>query len=349
MRRVLILLLLAACAAPSRKAEETCVIVVTTDGLRWQEVFKGADEGLIDKKNRKLMAEFWRDTPQARREALMPFFWGVMTREGQVLGNREAGSTVDVTNGRKFSYPGYHELLCGFADAKINSNDKVPNPNVTVLEWLNRRPGFEGRVAAFGTWDVLPSILNRERSGLYIRADLEPLGDGLSKTEWQGFLNTMLTDVGSPWEGNALDAFTFHAALDHLKQKRPRVLYVMFGETDEWAHEGRYANYLRAARRADRFVKTLWEAAQAEFPGRVSLIYSTDHGRGEGEKWTDHGRDVARAEEMWMGLMGPGVTAAGERQGAFTQSQIAATAASMVGEDYAATDGRIAKPVEVKP
>ncbi|MGI8992391.1 MAG: hypothetical protein ACR2I2_22775, partial [Bryobacteraceae bacterium] len=41
-----------------------------------------------------------------------------------------------VTNGLNFSYPGYSETLCGFADPRIKSNDKVPNPNVTVLEWL---------------------------------------------------------------------------------------------------------------------------------------------------------------------------------------------------------------------
>jgi len=47
-------------------------------------------------------------------------------------------------------------MFAGLADPGVDSNAKVPNPNLTVLEWLNRRPGFEERVAAFGSWDVLP-------------------------------------------------------------------------------------------------------------------------------------------------------------------------------------------------
>jgi hypothetical protein len=49
------------------------------------------------------------------------FLWGVMARQGQVWGNRQAGSEAWVTNGFNFSYPGYHELFGGFAD---------PNPRL---------------------------------------------------------------------------------------------------------------------------------------------------------------------------------------------------------------------------
>ena len=47
-------------------------------------------------------------------------------------------------------------MFAGLADPGVDSNAKVPNPNLTVLEWLNRQPWFEERVAAFGSWDVLP-------------------------------------------------------------------------------------------------------------------------------------------------------------------------------------------------
>jgi hypothetical protein len=68
------------------------------------------------------------------------------------------------------------------------------------------------------------------------------------------------------------------------------VLYVMLGDTDEWAHERRYDLYLEAAARGDRFLRTLWETVQS-MPGyrdRIALIVATDHGRGSGEDWTDH-------------------------------------------------------------
>jgi len=97
--------------------------------------------------------------------ALMPFLWSVVAKQGQIYGNRRLGSDAYVTNGLDFSYPGYSETLCGFADPRIDSNDKVPNPNVTVLEWLNQNRAFHGQIAAFGAWDVISAVFNPERSG----------------------------------------------------------------------------------------------------------------------------------------------------------------------------------------
>ena len=59
------------------------VFLVMSDGLRWQEVFTGADERLIHKDygvtNDKLArANYWRDTPEERRKALMPFVWSTV-------------------------------------------------------------------------------------------------------------------------------------------------------------------------------------------------------------------------------------------------------------------------------
>jgi hypothetical protein len=91
-------------------ARSTHVIVVITDGLRWQEFFGGADSTLMGRSGRVadsagLQREFWRDTPQARREAMLPFLWKTIATRGQVYGDSAAGSNGVVTNGYKFSYP----------------------------------------------------------------------------------------------------------------------------------------------------------------------------------------------------------------------------------------------------
>ena len=128
------------------------VIFVMTDGLRWQEVFRGAEASLMDKKNGGVPNEtdmkkmYWRETLEARRKTLMPFLWQVIAKEGQIFGNRDKGSDAYVTNGLFFSYPGYSEALCGFPDPRIHTNDKIPNPNATVLEWLKNRPAFQEKL-----------------------------------------------------------------------------------------------------------------------------------------------------------------------------------------------------------
>jgi hypothetical protein len=214
-------------------------------------------------------------------------------------------------------------MFVGAADPAVDSNNKTPNPNVTVLEWLNAKPAFAGRVAAFGSWDVLPYIVNTGRSGI-------PVG-----TSW---LSDLARDLPRYWDYGPFDVPIVYAALEHLRVNKPRVLYVMLGEGDEWAHEGRYDLYLDATERADRFIRQFWEAAQAlpDYKDRTALIVTTDHGRGATTKdWTDHGKDVPAAERTWIAVMGPGIEPLGVRRSVnVTTSQIAATIAELLGEEF---------------
>jgi hypothetical protein len=343
MSRTRVLTLVFSCAATVAAAQRQVppadrVIVVTMDGLRWQEVFAGPTRELISAKaggvadTAGLAKRFHQDTPEARREALLPFLWGTIARSGWIRGDSAAGSLVRLTNAKRFSYPGYNELLTGSADDRIDSNDKIPNPNVSVLEWLSQRPGFRGQVAAFGSWDVLPFILNAERSGLYANGDGPPVTAPATAAE--RLLNDFAADLPPFWGNVRFDAVTQQGALHYLKTKKPRVLYVMLGDTDEWAHERRYDLYLDAAHRGDRFLRILWETVQQmpEYRGRTALLVTTDHGRGSGDDWTDHGRDVPAAERIWMAGMMP---VSGERLavsgGPLTQAQFAATIAALLG------------------
>src|SRR4051812_46524166 len=93
------------------------VLLVTIDGLRWQEVFGGADEALMTSDAAGggissgalpgLRAEFLAPTPEERRKKLMPFFWGTIVPRGQAFGNRALASAASVLNAERVSYPGY--------------------------------------------------------------------------------------------------------------------------------------------------------------------------------------------------------------------------------------------------
>lgn len=332
------------------------VVVVTLDGFRPEEFFGGADRFLIDRQAGGvrdvpgLEARFWRDDPEERRRALLPFLWGTVAREGQIFGDRSKGAPVTLTNGLKFSYPGYNELFCGFGDPRIASNDKIPNPNRSVFEFLDGRPSFEDRVAAFCTWDVFPSILRADRNNLEVLAGWTPIDDE-PPTDRQRSVNRMVDRLPHYWPSNAFDAISIEAALEHLARHTPRVLYVGLGETDEWAHERRYDRYLDAAHRSDRFLEELWTTLQQmpEYRDRTALVVTTDHGRGTtGADWPDHGRDVPGAEALWIAVMGPDTPALGVREGVpTTQSQVAATIAALVGEDFRADSPKAAPPLPV--
>jgi hypothetical protein len=339
----------------SRKNKTRNILLVTTDGLRWQEVFGGADGALMNKQNggvenpSLLEGEFGGDTAEKRRKALLPFIWNVMAKNGQLYGNANAGSEAKVTNGRNFSYPGYNEIFTGAADPSIDSNDKRPNGNVSVLEWLNGQDDFHRRIAAFGSWDRFPYILNSPRSKIRVVAGWQPLiGRGLSPEE--RLLSRMVVQTPRMWDDCVYDTFTFHAALEYFKRQRPRVLYIGLGETDEFGHAGRYDHYLHAAHRVDGYVRVLWDTVQSlpDYRGATTLILTTDHGRGDAPvEWKSHGAKIHGSERIWIGVLGPDTAPLGERTNisTVTQSQIAATLASFLGLDYNASAPKAAPPI----
>jgi len=140
---------------PAQQKTEN-VILITLDGFRWQELFRGADSAILfnDKeyiKDKSVRTEFWDESEHVRRQKLMPFFWNTIAEQGQLYGNRLYNNRVNCANPHWFSYPGYSELLVGFVDNRIRSNDTILNPNATVLEFIASQDDFKDSVAVFST------------------------------------------------------------------------------------------------------------------------------------------------------------------------------------------------------
>jgi hypothetical protein len=332
-------------AAVAQKLKTENVFIITLDGLRWQELFTGADSLLITNKNYTadpldLKNRFWAETSAERRKKLMPFFWTEIATKGQLYGNRYLNNKVDCSNYMWFSYPGYNEILCGFADDnRINSNNKFNNPNVTVLEFLNRLPAYKGKVAAFGSWDVFPFIINRDRSGIPVNAGFET-ASGPSLSEREKFLNELQSQIPSPWGGVRLDGFTHHYALEYIKKNNPKVVYIAYGETDDFAHDGRYDAYLKSAWQTDKFIEHLWKYVQATpvYKDKTTFIITTDHGRGTVpvDTWKSHGTKIEGSGQIWFAVIGPDTPALGEmnNNAQYYQNQVAKTVAAFLGVDY---------------
>lgn len=356
MKRLLLLILAASAALTTRAEPKTRnVFLITTDGLRWQEVFQGAEEILLSKEwggisdTNAARALWWRPTAEERRAVLFPFLWGTVAKQGQLFGNRAAGSEVRVTNGRNFSYPGYSEFLTGHPDPAIDSNDKVLNANTNVFEWLAAKPAFRGRVAAVVNWDALPWILNAPRAGFPVWSGFE-VPPGTQRLDVPIWLTEAVDHGRTVWNGVLLDTFVRSAALHALETIKPRALYISYGETDDWAHEGHYERYLRAAHNFDRFLGELWSRCQSlpEYRDQTTFVITVDHGRGPAPvAWKSHGREMPDSAYMWLAAIGPDTAPLGERKQVplVKQAQTAATVAAMVGEDFQSAFPGNAPPV----
>lgn len=317
------------------------LIIITLDGLRWQEVFMGADSILwnqaLQKTSLPIQAEdFQAATPEKRREQLMPFLWSQVAQNGQIYGNRNKESAVSVTNKMRISYPGYNEIFAGYPDDQhIKLNFKIPNPNSNVLRSIGQRAYFRGRVASFASWDVFPSILNAKRGEVFVNAAFEPIANN-----HYAALNQQLKSVSKLW-GKHLrpDSLTTAYALQYLRQHVPRVLHIGLGETDEYAHEKKYAEYLLAAQANDRMIGQIWQFVQSSprYRNKTTLFITTDHGRGNSPaNWHKHHGWVDGAEEIWFAVMGPQTAPLGEMEHStsYFQCQFAQTFAALLGLEY---------------
>jgi len=357
-----VVLALCLCAPPARAAgaeplKTRNVVLIVSDGLRWQEVFTGADPTLLNKENggiwdkeADLKREFWRDDVNERRKALFPFIWTMVAAHGQIFGNQLKGSVARVTNTFWFSYPGYNEMLSGHADPRVNSNEFGPNPNITVFEWLSGLPDLHGRVAAFASWGTFHDIFSVERSHLPVQAGQDLPYKGAAGPR-EALVNELYRNTTTLEDGVVYDSFVQIPLLDSLARLQPRVLFVGYGETDDWGHMGRYDLLLHAAHSFDHYVEQLWNTLQSipAYHDQTTFILTADHGRGSGPvEWKDHGVKEKGSDNIWIAVMGPDTAPLGERTytGEVHQAQIAATVAALLGKDYRKAMPLAAPPIE---
>jgi len=319
------------------------VIVVTLDGVRVEEMFAGVDETVVQsvtpdaERAAQIYAPYRARTPQQSRANIMPFFWGTLMREhGWIAGNPALGSKVLLRNPHRFSYPGYAEMLTGVARSKtVTSNAKIQNPHPTVLEFVRERLQLpKHKVAAFGSWDRFEVIPEHTPGSITINAGFVPFIDddpGIQR------LNSIQAKART-WREERFDAFTIPFALRYLERERPRLLFIGLGDTDEWAHAGRYIDTLEGMTLADECLRELWNwvQSQPDYRDNTLLIVATDHGRGRTpEDWLHHAPDIEGAQDVWLAVIGAGQTLRGELRNAPTLylAQVAATVAAGFGLD----------------
>ncbi|MEO8887216.1 MAG: alkaline phosphatase family protein [Mucilaginibacter sp.] len=353
---LLFLILIIGGSVSAQFRETQNVIIVTLDGSRWQEIYRGADSSLINSKYTKDKEEvrenFWAETVEERRKLLMPFMWSTMVRGGQLYGNRDIGNKSEVANKAGSSYPGYNEIFTGAPDWKIMGNAPINNTNKSVLEYINKQPGFENEVVVFASWELFPYIFNVKQSGLKVNAGYTDVAE----TDANGhikYLNELQHTIPHPIGETRVDTMTYELGKAYLKQYKPRIMYFAFDETDEMGHRGNYQSYLNKLRQQDGFIKELWLYIQTDstYRNKTTLIITCDHGRGDASPWawTEHSILIKNSIQTWMAVIGPDTPAEGEMGTSTTiyQKQIAQTIAKLLGFDFKANTKRaIGDPIE---
>jgi len=309
-----------------KKEKSPNIFLITLDGVRWQEVFYGIDKDLVEKTNyvedkELLINKYYSSELIERRKKLMPFTWNHIYENGKLFGDSLKNSNFSLTNNKIFSYPGYNEILTGEADSTINSNAKIYNKNVTVLEKLNQTNNYKNKIAAFTSWDVFPYIINDKRSGIPVNAGY--MQESNVNTPVVDYINKNQIRTPVIWENVRLDVYTYNFALEYIKKKKPKLVYIAYGETDDFAHDGEYDFYINSLNYTDNMIAELWNYVQSNkfYKDNTYFIITTDHGRGLMEDWSGHGTSKA----SWLAILGPNIKKTGLVEGKFYTNQIAET------------------------
>lgn len=345
MKYMLLMFLFLSKGSFAQQAPCENIIIITTDGYRWQELFSGADSSILFNTQyvndtAAMRCLYWDNTVEARRKKLMPFTWNYINANGQIWGNRNYGNLVSVNNPYRLSYAGYNEIFTGYADRSIIANKPKSDNNSNLLTFLNTIPGYEGKVAVFGSWNLFSYILNGTERKIKLNAGYQQMKDD-SVTTTMHMINGIQQWSSYNERPTRSDMLTFTMAMEYMQTKHPKVVHIGFGETDEYAHKQQYDKYLSQANQFDKFLSEIWAMLQEDdfYKGKTTLFITTDHGRGKKlSKWSVHGPLISGSEQTWMMQMGPGILPLGEikeRQD-ISNEQFAQTIAGYLGKLFIA-------------
>lgn len=224
----------------------------------------------------------WQDFYQRGPEAPFSVFWDKHAPRAAIV-------DLEAKNAPVKSLPAYQEMMVGEA-TPCDGNRCGRVQQETLIDRLVGL-GWSRKLAVVASWGTI--------------------GHAVSKQELP-FVDVGIHDGEQrpPWGDARKDNDTWAKALKAL-EARPRFLWISLNDADEWGHRGSRDNYVAQLRRYDTWLDALL-ARLAAMPGygeRTTLIVTTDHGRGEGENWTEHGSDHPAARRAFAFALGPKVKA----------------------------------------
>ncbi len=218
---------------------------------------------------------------------------GVRWQDAALLGAkwREGGTFSEryrASNPALLSLPNYQDLMLGTASpCPDNACGRPSEP--TLIDGLLASGVDPSRVAVVASW---------ERIAYAATSRAPPAGvvdTGLHEGE-----------PAPPWKNARWDRETMRLGLRVLDERRPRFLWISLNDADEHAHRGDEASYEEALRAYAVFLEKL----SARLSAGDTLVVTTDHGRGNGEHWVDHGAQWPESATAWVFARGPTVKAA---------------------------------------
>jgi hypothetical protein len=318
-----------AAARGDEDRDESAVVLVVLDGVRWQEVFYGADRAMARQRGMNPLA--W-----ANPRDLMPNLYRLLDRHGVAIGAPGRGAEITATGPQFISLPGYLEIFGGRPDPVCDRNDCARPPARTIADDVVDSSGPRD-VAVVTSWPNIAKAASADPSRFALTSGrkLMTQGDAFRDDPAEAALLERGASA-SAWPGVGdyrPDAITARIALRHLQTSRPRFLFIGLGDADEYAHRNDYHGYLEALHESDAVLGKLAVTLEAlGARGRhTAVLVTADHGRAY--DFRDHGRRYPESGRVWLvagggDVHGHGIVSAARR---YTLSDVAPTVRALLG------------------
>jgi hypothetical protein len=261
----------------------THVIYITLDGTRWQDLY-------LDHKN-------------------FPILWSKYANKLTFYGKPHNKLEMEAAT-TPVSLPSYQAQLSGTVQP-CDENDCGRIKVETFPEYLiNSGTLKKTDVVTFASWAKINNALEHVKGTTTSFVGNYPVVDPFTNApdEVMAQINKKQEIDHPPLDPEdgpeRYDKYTFAQALHYYQKYQPRFMWISFVDADEAGHDNNHKAYQRALSFYDSaFDKLFMTLKQMGADKNTMVIVTTDHGRGHGKDWIDHGPQLPETKKTWAFVM----------------------------------------------
>lgn len=264
--------------ASTKPSQINRVIYVTFDGVRWQDIY-------LDKSH-------------------FPMLWQKHAKNLSFYGMPGTPLSMEVAS-IAISLPSYQSQMSGSVQP-CYSNYCGRIGVETLAENLVHQFGFNKRdVATFASWWHITLSVEHIPETTFANTGNTPVvdpdtGKPDGVMQWLNYQQAHDHPHKERFPNSRYDKYTYAQAMHYLEKYRPRFLWISFVESDEAAHLNDRPYYDQMLSYYDQVLDNLFtKLKEWQLDKDTLVIVTTDHGRGNGVFWTDHGPLWPESKRTW--------------------------------------------------
>ncbi len=251
------------------------VIYITLDGVRTEDFF--------------LHPEYF------------PIFWNKYANIAKIYGKPNDKNTMVVAS-VPVSLPSYQSQMAGEVQpCEDNNCGRILVE--TLPEKLKSQFGFSKKaIAIFASWFEIEYAAQHIADSVFTNTGNMPVYDPDTKIADSVMEALNLQQSMDHYDDDITryDRYTIDQAMHYFETYMPRFLWISLDDADEAAHGNNRTAYLAALTLYDNFLDQLFiKLKNLHLDEDTTVIVTTDHGRGIGHRWTDHGPETATSKFTW--------------------------------------------------